>query len=71
MDHHATEHSRTFARSVARQLLDQYGEDAEVIATLRAAEVAAQADTDALAHWDLVILFLGEGDLRSAGETIN
>ena len=42
-------------------LLTQYGEDASVIATLRAAEVAAMGDVDALAHWDAVISFLEEG----------
>ena len=43
---------------VAAQLLRQYGDDAEVIATLRAAEVAAQGDAEALAHWDEVIACL-------------
>jgi len=42
-------------------LLAQYGEDASVIATLRAAEVAAMGDADALAHWDQVIAFLETG----------
>ena len=46
------------AAQVAAQLLRQYGDDAEVIATLRAAEVAAQGDVDALAHWDEVIACL-------------
>jgi hypothetical protein len=46
------------AASVAGQLLRQYGEDAAVIATLRAAEVAAQGDAEALAHWDAVIALL-------------
>ena len=42
-------------------LLTQYGEDASVIATLRAAEVAAMGDAVALAHWDAVIQFLETG----------
>lgn len=42
-------------------LMAQYGDDAEVIATLRAAEVAALGDADALAHWDAVIARLVEG----------
>jgi hypothetical protein len=46
---------------IAAQLFAQYGEDAAVIATLRAAEVAAQGDTDALAHWDEVIHILENG----------
>lgn len=48
------------AMAAAAQLLKQYGEDAEVIATLRAAEVAAAGDAAALAHWDAVIALLGE-----------
>lgn len=50
------------AARIAAQLSAQYGEDAEVIATLRAAEVAAQGDAEALAHWDEVISILGSGD---------
>lgn len=42
-------------------LLTQYGEDASVIAMLRAAELAALGDVDALAHWDAVIAFLEAG----------
>lgn len=49
------------ARDVAMTLLAQYGEDASVIATLRAAEVAAIGDEAALAHWDAVIEFLEAG----------
>ncbi len=51
----------TSARDAAMSLLTQYGEDAAVIATLRAAEVAAMGDADALAHWDEVIAFLENG----------
>ena len=43
------------ALAAAGRLIKQYGEDAEVIATLRAAEVAAFGDSEALAHWDEVI----------------
>lgn len=50
------------ALAAAGQLLKQYGEDAEVIATLRAAEVAALGDAAALRHWDEVIAILSEGD---------
>lgn len=49
------------ARDAAMVLLTQYGEDASVIATLRAAEVAALGDVDALAHWDAVIAILEDG----------
>ena len=49
------------AQAVATSLLVQYGEDASVIATLRAAEVAAMGDMDALKHWDAVIALLEKG----------
>jgi len=49
------------AKSTAMSLLAQYGEDAEVVATLRAAEVAAMGDKDALAHWDMVIEIIASG----------
>lgn len=51
----------TSARDAAMSLLRQYGEDASVIATLRAAEVAAMGDAEALAHWDAVISFIENG----------
>jgi len=51
----------TSARDAAMALLTQYGDDASVIATLRAAEVAALGDADALVHWDAVIAFLEDG----------
>jgi hypothetical protein len=46
------------AAKIAADLLRQYGEDAVVIATLRAAEVAALGDVEALAHWDEVAAIL-------------
>ncbi len=52
--------SDSAAAAAAALLLRQYGEDAEVIATLRAAEVAALGDAVALAHWDAVIALLGD-----------
>lgn len=57
------------AAQVAAALFRQYGEDAVVIATLRAAEVAALGDVEALAHWDEVAAILsGEHD---AGQIAN
>ncbi len=44
--------------AVAQALLRQYGEDAETIATLSAAEAAANADVRTLAHWDNVIAMI-------------
>ena len=49
------------AQTAAMSLIRQYGDDAAVIATLRAAEVAAVGDGAALAHWDAVIAFLENG----------
>lgn len=42
-------------RSAAMALIAQYGEDAEVIAMLRAAEFAAMGDRRGLADWDDII----------------
>ncbi|MCA6285978.1 hypothetical protein [Phenylobacterium sp.] len=42
-------------RATAEALIAQYGEDAEVIATLRAAEFAALGDRKGLADWDDII----------------
>lgn len=42
-------------QQTALALIGQYGDDAEVIATLRAAEYAAAGDVEALAHWDAII----------------
>ncbi|MAN61871.1 MAG: hypothetical protein CMI60_07970 [Parvibaculum sp.] len=39
----------------ARTLIGQYGDDAAVIATLRAAELAATGNVDSLFFWDSVI----------------
>ena len=56
------------ARDAALALIGQYGDDAEVIAVMRAAEVAAMGDAAALAHWDAVILCVQDlqGDGGSA-----
>jgi hypothetical protein len=42
-------------RSAALALIAQYGDDAEVIAMLRAAEFAAAGDVDGLAQWDDIL----------------
>ena len=44
--------------AAATALMQQYGEDAEVVATLRAAEFAAAGDLEALAAWDMIIAYL-------------
>ncbi|MBK8199695.1 MAG: hypothetical protein IPK75_15195 [Acidobacteria bacterium] len=56
----------TGAAQTAAALWRQYGEDAVVIATLRAAEVAAMGDIEALAHWDEVAAILS-GDEQAPG----
>ncbi len=56
------------AAQIAADLLRQYGEDAVVIATLRAAEVAALGDIEALAHWDEVAAILS-GEEETPRET--
>jgi len=42
-------------RRAAEQLMAQYGDDAAVVAVMRAAEHAALGDVDALHHWDRII----------------
>ena len=44
--------------ATAMALMGQYGDDAEVIAMLRAAEYAAMGDLDGLAQWDLILACL-------------
>ena len=50
--------TRDMVKQAAATLVQQYGDDAEVIATMRAAEFAAQGDVDALHAWDLIIEYL-------------
>lgn len=45
--------------ATALALIGQYGEDAEVIAVLRAAEFAAEGDPEGLAEWDAIIACIG------------
>ena len=47
----------TAVAAAAAALVHQYGDDAEVVATLRAAEFAAAGD-EALAAWDMIIAYL-------------
>ena len=43
------------SRTTALALIGQYGEDAEVMAVMRAAELAALGDVAGLAQWDDII----------------
>ncbi len=54
INEHATEINPDVAQS-ARTLIGQYGDDAAVVATLRAAELAATGNVDGLFFWDSVI----------------
>ena len=49
---------REMVAQAAATLTQQYGEDAEVIATMRAAEFAAAGDVDGLKAWDMIIEYL-------------
>lgn len=42
--------------SLANTLISQYGDDAETVATLRAAEYAAELNNEELIKWEKVIL---------------
>jgi hypothetical protein len=58
----------------AATLTQQYGEDAEVVATLRAAEFAAEGDVEALQACDLIIEYLvalREGNPEATGDALN
>ena len=46
------------ALATAMALMGQYGDDADVIAMLRAAEYAAMGDLDGLAQWDQILACL-------------
>ena len=58
----------------AATLTQQYGENAEVIATMRAAEFAAAGDVDGLKAWDMIIEYLvalREGKPEDVGGVVN
>ena len=60
--------------AAAAALAQQYGDDAEVVATLRAAEFAAAGDVDALQAWDAIIAYLKdlrEGKAAPQGGVVN
>jgi hypothetical protein len=42
-------------QKTASAMIRQYGADAEIVATMQAAEVAALGDADGLAVWELII----------------
>lgn len=65
---------RDMVVQAAASLTQQYGEDAEVIATMRAAEFAAAGDVDGLKAWDMIIEYLvalREGKPETIGEALN
>lgn len=65
---------REMVVQAAATLTQQYGEDAEVIATMRAAEFAAAGDVDGLKAWDMIIEYLvalREGKPEDVGGAVN
>ena len=58
MDHETDSSGDATVAAAASALINQYGDDAEVVATLRAAEFAAAGDVEALAAWDMIITYL-------------
>ena len=50
-----TDDKRRRVLDAAMALMGQYGDDAEIIAVLRAAEYAAMGDAEGLAEWDRII----------------
>ena len=65
---------REMVVQAAATLTQQYGEDAEVIATMRAAEFAAAGDVEGLKAWDMIIGYLvalREGTPEAIGGQVN
>jgi len=48
------------AKQIAKELINQYGEDAETIAMLKSAEFAANLDQDNWYIWEQVIIYIKE-----------
>ena len=66
--------TREMVAQAAATLTQQYGDDAEVVATMRAAEFAAQGDVEGLQAWDMIIAYLAalrEGDVEASGGQLN
>lgn len=59
------------ARTTALALIAQYGDDAETIAMLRAAEYAALGDLQGLADWDEIIDDIRRLDSTGPGGLLN
>ena len=48
------------AKQIAKELINQYGEDAETIAMLKSAEFAANLDQENWYIWEHVIIYIKE-----------
>ena len=48
------------AKQIAKELINQYGEDAETIAMLKSAEFAANLDQENWYLWEQVIIYIKE-----------
>ena len=50
----------TELKNIAIALISQYGDDADAVATLRAAEYAAALNTDEWIKWESIILLINK-----------
>lgn len=48
------------AKQIAKELINQYGDDAETIAMLKSAEFAANLDQENWYIWEQVIIYIKE-----------
>jgi len=48
------------AKQIAKELINQYGEDAETIAMLKSAEFAANLDQENWYIWEQIIIYIKE-----------
>ena len=48
------------AKQIAKELINQYGEDADTIAMLKSAEFAANLDQENWYIWEQVIIYIKE-----------
>jgi len=53
-------HQMIEAKQIAKELINQYGDDAETIAMLKSAEFAANLDQENWYVWEQVIIYIKE-----------
>ena len=59
----------TDVQSTAFELIGQYGDDAEVVAVMRAAELAAVGDVEGFETWDQIIACIASLDGEPAARS--